>query len=172
MILIPADWKCRKIEEEEIEMLLNILVFQFDKETFKIFELIDSNKIDVCFSSRTKRIRAFLYNNKILATVRASDFYLVPHIELGVLLHKILPFPKRRVVIVNEIVEDVFKGNSIFAKHIITADQSIKSYDEVLVVNEDDKLICLGRALLDYETMITATRGVAVQIREKLGEKL
>lgn len=102
--------------------------------------------------------------------VRASDFYLVPHAALGILLHKVIPFPKRRVVVVNEMVEDILEGSSVFARHVIVADESIKPFEEVLVVDEDDKLICLGRVLLDYETMMTAIHGVAIQIREKIAK--
>ncbi|MEM1541760.1 MAG: PUA domain-containing protein [Ignisphaera sp.] len=169
--LIPATLRCRSIDEETTEMLMYMLIYQFGEESSRTLDLIDLEKIKICFSRRTKRIRAFLYRDKILSMVRASDFYIVPHIELGILLHKVLPFPKRRVVVAKEMVDDIVKGNSVFAKHIVKADESIRPYDEVLVVDEDDKLISVGRALLDYETMITATYGVAVQIREKIGEQ-
>lgn len=155
-------------------MLRTLLKYQFCPEAAKILNLIDVGKLMICFSSTTSRTRAFIYNEKMLAIVRATDFYLIPHAPLGILMHKVIPFPKRRVVIANEMTEDIIGKSSIFAKHIIMADESLRPFEEVLIVNEDDKLISLGRTLLDYKTMITATYGVAVQVRESIvgGEEL
>lgn len=160
--------KCRKVDEEDLERLRLMLIYHFGCNASKVLNYIDVDKVEICLSKTTLRPRAILYNRKLFATIRAFDSYLIPHTLLGILLHKVIPFPKRRVAIPNEIVEDVLEGHTVFAKHIILADEDIKPFEEVLVVSEDDKLISLGRALLDYETMITATYGVAVQIREKI----
>jgi predicted RNA-binding protein (TIGR00451 family) len=151
-----------------------MLAYHFSHYAANILEYINVSNIEICLSKTTSRLRAFLYNKKLFAFVRASDSYLIPHAPLAVLLHKVLPFPKMRVVVVNEIVDDLLEGHTVFARHVILADETIKPFEEVLIVNEDDKLIGLGRAILDYETMITSTYGVAVQIREKIrdGENL
>ncbi|MEM1526197.1 MAG: PUA domain-containing protein [Ignisphaera sp.] len=145
-----------------------LLVYIYGRNATKILDFIDKNQLEICFSKTTSRPRALLYNKELFATIRASDFFLVPHVPMGLLLHKVLPFPKRRVVVVNEMLEDILEGHTVFAKHIILADETLKPFEEVLVVDENDKLISLGKTLLDYETMITATYGAAVQIREKI----
>lgn len=165
---------CRKMSEEDLERFKLMLIYHFGRKAAEIIKNIAVENVEICYSKRTSRPRAILYNKELFATIRASDSYLIPHKPLAILLHKVLPFPKRRVVVVNEIAEDVLEGHTVFAKHIILADETLKPFEEVLVVNEDDKLISLGRTLLDYETMITATHGAAVQIREKVkdGEDL
>ncbi|MEM4848162.1 MAG: PUA domain-containing protein [Ignisphaera sp.] len=159
---------CRTVLGEDITRLEVLLVYLYGRNAIKILDLIDVNQLEICFSKKTFRPRALLYNKELFATIRASDFYLIPHMPMGTLLHKALPFPKRRVAVANEMIEDILEGHTVFAKHIILADETLKPFEEVLVVDENDKLISLGKTLLDYETMITATYGAAVQIREKV----
>lgn len=166
--LIHHQLACRKVDRDDVAKIRVLLAYQFSRKASEVLDLIDLDMLYLCFSKSTSRARALLYNKKLFATIRASDFYLVPHTPLGVLLHRVLPFPSRRVVVVNEMVEDVLEGHTVFAKHVIAADESLKPFEEVLVVDEDDKLISLGRVLLDYETIITSTYGAAVQIREKI----
>jgi len=161
--------KCREANSADIRVLRDLIVYQYGAEAIKIFDYLDISRIKMCYSVNTKRLRGIVYNDKIFATVRASDFALIPHLSLGILLHKVLPYPKWRVVIINEIVDDLLnEGYTVFSRHIINGDSRIRPHDEVLVVNEDDELIAVGRALVDYETMITSVYGGAVQIREKV----
>ncbi len=161
--------KCRNIDKQDIKVLRDLILYHYGNESIKIFDYLDLSKIKICYSANTRRLRGIIYDNKVLATIRASDFTLIPHISLGIFLHQVLPYPKWRVVIANEIVEDILnEGHTIFARHIICGDPRIRPYDEILIVNEDDELIAVGRALVDYETMITSIYGGAVQIREKV----
>ncbi len=109
-----------------------------------------------------------MYRNEMFAFIRASDFRLIPHIPLAILLHKVIPFPKHRIVVINEIVPDIMGSHTIFSKHVIQGDENIKPFDEVLIVDEEDNLIGVGRAIISYEAMITSLRGPAVQVREKV----
>jgi archaeosine-15-forming tRNA-guanine transglycosylase len=165
---LESRFRCKKVSEEDLKRLELMLLYYFGRYAVDILKYLDVNKLEVCLSKTTSRPRAFLYCKNLFVSVRASDFHLIPHKPLAILLHRVLPFPKRRVVVVNEMTDDILKGHTVFAKHIILADETIRPFEEVLVVNEDDKLIGLGRALLDYETMITSTYGAAVQIREKV----
>ncbi|ADM26952.1 PUA domain containing protein [Ignisphaera aggregans DSM 17230] len=161
--------KCREVNKADIRVLRDLILYQYGTESIKIFDHLDVSRMKMCYSVNTGRLRGIIYDDKILATIRASDFTLVPHLSLGVLLHKVLPYPKWRIVIINEIVEDLLnEGYTVFSRHIIDGDPRIRAYDEILVVDEDDELIAVGRALVDYETMITSIYGGAVQIREKV----
>lgn len=168
VVLLPKNLSCRPAGREYIERLRYLLVFQFGRGADKVLDMLDIDKLGVCFSKTTQRPRALIYGGEILAAIRASDFYLVLHMPLGKLLHRVLPYPLRRVAVVSEMVDDILEeGHTVFAKHVIEADESIRPFEEVLVVDESDRLIGVGRALLDYETMVTATYGPAVQLREK-----
>jgi predicted RNA-binding protein (TIGR00451 family) len=44
--------------------------------------------------------------------------------------------------------------------------------DEVLIVDKNDTLIAVGRALLNKEEMLAFDKGVAVKVREEVGRKI
>lgn len=159
--------ECIELNEKTFNILKNFVIYQYGLKASKIFDEVDRNLLKICFSKNTKRIRCILYGNKMFATVRASDYMLIPHITFAKYLHKTLPYPYYRVVVLNEFVEDILNSHTVFSRHVIYGDPRIKPYDEVMVVDENDSLIGVGRTFLDYESMITATRGAAVQIREK-----
>jgi predicted RNA-binding protein (TIGR00451 family) len=102
---------------------------------------------------------------QILATVRAHDGFLVLTIEGARRLHKAIPFPKLRVVVLQEVAQFISKGRSVFAKHVQMVDQQLRAGDEVLVVDGQDKLLAIGKATLSPQEMLDLTRGVAVKNR-------
>lgn len=61
------------------------------------------------------------------------------------------------------------KGGSIFAVGVSEADYSIRPGDEVIVLNEQDVVIGVGRSEMSGREMCELDRGRAVSIRHKLG---
>lgn len=106
-----------------------------------------------------------LVGNEIAFTLRASDYVVIPHPPLARLLHRYAPFPRYRIVVVEEMARDVLEGYTVFARHVIQCDEDVRRGDEVLIVDEHDNLLACARALLDCEAMITCTRGAAASIR-------
>ncbi len=92
-------------------------------------------------SKSSGRIRHILYDSKMLATIRASDGRLVLTIWGAQRLHQILSFPKFRVVVHKEIASFIAEGRSVFAKHVLNVDLQLRAGDEVLIVDEKDKLL-------------------------------
>ncbi len=162
--------ECVKLNEKILNILEKFVVYQYGLKASKIFDEVDRDLLRVCYSKNTKRIRCILYGNRMFITIRASDYMIIPHITFAKYLHKVLPYPYYRVVVLNEFVEDILNSYTVFSRHVIYGDPRIRPYDEVMIVDENDSLIGVGRTLLDYESMITATRGAAVQIREKCFE--
>lgn len=159
---------CRELDSEALGVLRKLVVYQYGSEASRVFSEIDRDQLLVCYSKNTMRLRSVLYEGKkLFITIRASDYTIIPHTLFAKLLHKILPYPLYRIVVLNEFVEDIMSGHTVFSRHIVAGDTRIRPYDEIMVVNENDSLIAVGRALLDYESIITASRGPAVQIREK-----
>jgi len=56
----------------------------------------------------------------------------------------------------------------VFAKFVVDTDPNLRPGDEVLVVDQDDRLVAVGQAFLNPEEMIAFQRGVAVHVREGL----
>lgn len=65
----------------------------------------------------------------------------------------------------------VVGGRSVFAKHVIDADEEIRPQEEVIVVNEKGEVLAVGRAILSGREMKTFRRGVAVRVRRGVAEE-
>ncbi len=168
---MDVTFNCIPIEEKELRMLSYTVSIQFRLNLARVYnELREAlNRAMLCYSPNTRRPRRVVDNSgRIVLTFRASDFAIIPHIPLAKILKKISPYPKNRVVVASIMVPDIVKSHSVFAKHVIEADELIRIHDEVLVVDEQDTLIGVGRSKMDYDTMITSTYGVAVELREKV----
>lgn len=112
----------------------------------------------------TGRVRRAVSKQGLIATFRASDGFVIPTI-LGAQRLLKLPFPRNRVVVSEEAAEFVEQGKSVFSKFVETCDEEIRPYQEVIVVNKDDRLLATGRAVLNAEEMMRFSTGVAVKTR-------
>ncbi|MHA2268381.1 MAG: PUA domain-containing protein [Promethearchaeota archaeon] len=74
--------------------------------------------------------------------------------------------PKLRVVVLNEISEFIKKGRNVFCKHIIDIDENLRPLDEVIVVNQDDELLAIGRLKLPVMYVKSFSSGIAVNVRK------
>jgi archaeosine synthase len=63
------------------------------------------------------------------------------------------------------------KGGSIFAVGITEADPEIRPGDEVIVINNDDNVIAVGKSEMSGREMCELNRGRAVSIRHKKEDK-
>ena len=92
------------------------------------------------------------------------------HLEGGKLLHARFNFPKFRVIVENRIKEFIIEGRTVFCKHVILVDPNIRAGDEVIIVDEDDNFIGVGKAKLNASEMIKLNRGEAVRTRHTIKE--
>ena len=122
-------------------------------------------------SKSSGRIRRVSLNSKILATVRAHDGMIVLTIEGGQRLHQLLPFPKRRVVVNQEVAGFIAEGRSVFAKHVTSVDSELRAGDEIMIVDEQDKLLAVGKAHLSPQEMLDLSRGIAVKTRHAIKKR-
>jgi uncharacterized protein with predicted RNA binding PUA domain len=147
---------------EKLYRIRGIANYQFRAP---IGHLVFPDNCQVEISKRSGRIRRITLDAQILATVRAHDGFIVFTIEGARRLHKAIPFPKLRVVVLQEVAPFISKGRSVFAKHVQTVDQKLRAGDEVLVVDGQDTLLAIGKANLSPQEMLDLTRGVAVKTR-------
>ena len=70
-------------------------------------------------------------------------------------------------VVVNEDSEPfALDGKSVFCKFVVDCDDNIRSKDEVLIVNEQDKLLAYGKALLGACEIKEFQTGQAIKTRK------
>jgi uncharacterized protein with predicted RNA binding PUA domain len=115
--------------------------------------------------SKTGRISQILENGKRIATLRSFDGLLTLSIEGARRLHQYFEYPRLRVVMNDESSTFIEKGGTAFCKHVIDVDPDIRAYDELIVVDEQDRLLATGKAMLSGEEMKIFGHGVAVKVR-------
>ncbi len=121
--------------------------------------------IRVDYSPKTRRVRAVYHNRELLATFRASDFYIILHGGARFLHGKTRPPAFRVVVSDPEAVKYAREGRTVFAKFVADADPGIVPGQQVLVTDPEDNLLGAGTALLNAREMKEFSRGPAVITR-------
>lgn len=114
---------------------------------------------------KTGSIRYVSYEGSELAYLRTNDGLFTLSIKGAKRLKQKTHYPRNRVVIQKEVQQFIEKGKNAFAKHVVDVDEKIRSRNEVLVVNEDDKLLGNGKATLSAKEILSFERGMAVEVR-------
>jgi len=85
-------------------------------------------------------------------------------------LQAALDRPRYRVTVGDESRPYVADGRNAFAKFVRAVDPAIRPGDEVLVEHDDGDLLAVGRARLAARGMEAFGTGVAVAVREGVGD--
>jgi 7-cyano-7-deazaguanine tRNA-ribosyltransferase len=87
-----------------------------------------------------------------------------PTLRGGQELWSRLPKPRGRVVASEEAVPFVLAGQSLFSRHVRTADPNLHPGDPVLLVDQADLYLGVGQGILSGPEMGRFLRGVAVRV--------
>lgn len=145
----------------DINKVKKIMEYQFGSGADSLID----EKVRIKRSRKTGRIRWIYDKKELIASVRASDHFIIPKIPLAEKLHKFFKYPKLRVVIDQEALPFVSEGKSVFAKFVREIDMDLRAGDEVLVVDENDNLIRTGTLILSPQECLDFERGIAVRVR-------
>ncbi|MHA1651479.1 MAG: PUA domain-containing protein [Candidatus Helarchaeota archaeon] len=124
--------------------------------------------IQVEYSKKTKKIRYIYLKHRLWGIIRPNDGFFLLTPASAEFLIQLLPFPRLRVVVQSDVSEFLRKGGNVFAKHVVEADPLIIPYSEVIMVDEDDIPVAIGKAYLTREEMLSFQRGVAVKVRKRI----
>jgi 7-cyano-7-deazaguanine tRNA-ribosyltransferase len=152
-----SDWTLRKLRA--------ILSYQWGGKTSGV---MDSATLDVVLSRGTGKIRYVKSGEDILFTMVPTTGLLTPTYRGGLLLLNAGINPEYVVTMDSEVAEFVAGGKSALAKFVKRADTNLRAGEEVLVVDESQKLLGTGKALLTGKEMMQLERGVAVSMRHSL----
>lgn len=136
-----------------------------------VAESLFPDNVTITYSKSTGRIRFVYLGDKLLATLRPSDGLFSLSLAGARRLVKVIKPPKLRAVIDSNVEYFIARGGNVFAKHIIEADPQIRPGDEVIVTNENDVVLAVGKALLNGREMLAFKRGVAVKVRRRKMEE-
>ncbi len=155
-----------KPELHELRRVRVIASYQFGNGAEKAFP----PTIRITTSPHTHKIRHVYNQGRLLATLRAKDGFLALTVEGGKSLKRIFKPPRLRVSVVPGVEEFICKGGNVFAKHVHSVDPEIRPAEEVLVVDNRDRILAVGRTMLNAEEMLSFRVGVAVKVRHGVDE--
>ena len=149
--------------KDDVKKLKAIADYQFG---WGVGEALFKGNINVEKSKKTGKIRHIYDGKKLIVNMRASDSYLVLSKEGAKRLHGAAPYPKNRVVVNKDSEPFALDGKSVFSKFVIECDENIRARDEVLIVNEEDKLLAYGKSLLSAVEISNFQTGQAIKTRK------
>lgn len=139
--------------------------YQFGKEITDIL-FDDIEQINFERSPNTNKIRYIYYKDNLILTFRpTSGFFTLTLFSAKKIIKKISA-PKMRVTVLNDISEYIKKGRNVFCKHVVDIDEDLRPLDEVIVVNQDDELLAIGKLKIPVSYIKSFSHGVAVNIRK------
>lgn len=152
----------------ELQQLRSIADYQFGKGVgAKLFP----ESVEVMYSKATGRIRYVNLNGKRLATLRPMDGLLSLSITAAKLIVENAALARCFVTVRRDVSEFIAGGGDVFAAHVVRVDDAVHAKDEVIVVDEDNRVLAVGRALLSSTEMRAFRTGVAVKVRHGSAEE-
>ena len=129
----------------------------------------DPDRMELVRSRRTGKLRNVKLpsmGGEHILSLRAQDGLFSLKWKGAQLLHASTGGGYMRVIVEEGTGEFNAKGYNVFNKFVLDADPGIRAGDEVLVVDREDGLYAVGRAVVGAAVMIDAKAGMAVKVRE------
>lgn len=151
----------------DLQKIRSIANYQFGKG---VGERLFPKKSRIFLSKRTGRIRHVYLDENRLATLRPTDGLFSLTIIGAKRIIAGLDSPRLWVRVQEEAAPFISRGKSLFAKHVLEADEEIRPREEVLVISEENEVLAVGKAKLSGREMKAFKSGVAVRVRRGAAE--
>jgi uncharacterized protein with predicted RNA binding PUA domain len=153
---------------EALQRVQSVADYQFGKG---IGKKLFPESVEIQFSRATGRIRYINLDFKRLATLRPTDGLLSLSIDaVRLMIEK--GFNNNLVTVRSDVAQFIADGGDVFATHVVKVSGNVHAKEEVIVVNEEGRLLAVGRAALSAPEMRAFKTGVAVTVRHGFSEKL
>ncbi|MFX0002241.1 MAG: PUA domain-containing protein [Candidatus Hermodarchaeota archaeon] len=139
--------------------------YQFGKDITDIL-FDDYHQIHFERSSNTNKIRYVYHKKDLMLILRPTNGFFTLTLFSAKRIIKKTSIPKLRVIVLNEISEFIKQGRNVFCKHVIDIDEALRPLDEVIVVNQDDELLGIGKLKVPVSYAKAFSIGIAVNIRK------
>ena len=127
------------------------------------------NKLDLIISRKTGRLKSIYYQNNLISTFRTDGSIALTIFGANILI-KNKKFKSSCVIIDNNVKEFIGNGKSVFAKHIKKCGNNIKPGFDAVVLDEEGKIIAIGKSLLSPTMIFKFKSGVAIKVRESVNK--
>ena len=146
--------KIKAISDYQFGPLITDILFDNEEEI-----LIERSK-------NTNKIRYIYYKENLMLILRPTNGFFTLTLFSAKKIIKNITAPKLRVVILNDVSEFIKKGRNVFCKHVVDIDEELRPLDEVIVVNQDDELLGIGKLKVPVSYAKSFSIGIAVNIRK------
>jgi predicted RNA-binding protein (TIGR00451 family) len=142
-----------------------VLSYQFNDTFANAFlSIFDEMKFE--FSRKTGKLK-HIYQQKVLqANYRPTLGTFSISLDTIKRIKDQLDFPQFRVQVLSEVSDFIAQGKSVFAKHVVMLDKQLRVGDEVIVVDEEDNLLAIGKLTLPPVYFPDFKFGSAVKVRK------
>ena len=128
-------------------------------------------KIELVISKNTGKIRNVISDGEHILSMRAGDGFYTLRKEGADRIVSAVPAPFMRIVVNNDAVPFVSEGRNVFSQFVTGCDENLVPMDEVMVTDENDKVIATGRMILVADEIRSFKKGVAVKVRSGAGDE-
>ncbi len=156
----------KPISQDE-RRLRSVATMQFGPDAA---ETLFDGTLRIVKSKNTRKIRNVYCNDEHIVSMRAADGMFTLKLAGAKRIHKRFPSPRFRVIVDTDAVPFVQQGKSVFSKFVYDADNLLRPFDECIIVDTQDKLLAVGRCLLNRLEMRSFSSGQAVKTREYVND--
>ncbi len=153
-----------------LRKLKAISYYQFGQEITPIL-FRELNNIIIVRSKNTNKIKYVHLKDTdelLLSLKPTNGLFTLSFLAAQMIVKETRP-PKLRAIVLTEISEFILKGRNVFCKHVIDIDDELRPMDEVIVVNQQDEVLAIGRVKIPIAYIKSFTRGVAIDVRKGIG---
>ena len=118
--------------------------------------------------SREGRIRNIIVDGEHVLSMRAHDGMYTLKAAGAKRIAAAVKSPQLRVIANKDSAPFVAEGKNLFCKFVLDCDPDLRPGDEAVIVDPDDKVLAVGRLLMNREEMLSFKVGVAVKNREHI----
>jgi len=129
-------------------------------------DLLLDGKIEIKRSETTGKIRNVLVDGEHILSMRANDGFFTLRPPGAARLRRGFASPRMRVEVKDDAVPFNREGKNVFCAFVNSCDPDLRPMDEVMVVDRNDDLVALGRAMMTRDEMLSFRTGIAVKVRE------
>jgi len=155
-------------KQHSLETLRRIADYQLGKGAG---DDLFTDKVEIAFSRTTGRIRYIYMRDRLLATLRPTDGMFSLTVGGAKRLTRKASLERLWIKVSDDATPFIAKGKSVFAKHIIDADEEIRPQEEIIVLSKSGKVLAVGKAVLTGKEMKVFKRGLAVRVRRGVAER-
>jgi 7-cyano-7-deazaguanine tRNA-ribosyltransferase len=146
-----------------LERTAAVARYQFGTEAA---DALMRGRIELVTSRNTGKIRNVLSDGDHILSMRADDGLFTLRPEGAARIVAGVPGMHMRVVVSDDAIPFVTEGKNVFCAFVKECDVNIRPMEEVLVVDGNDKLVAVGRAMLVRNEMLSFRKGIAVKVRD------